>query len=147
MSYRLFKDCKGNYTLDNTWIRIFVTRLLAVKKTYVFQLRVGKCNTANNKNECKWSYFSLHHNMYFKGANSGQQSALSPCIQSVVTWMFTWLHHSVAHCNETSELEAPENLKWREAFFFIREIYGNRYIFLFTNKLAFFFLHFYLKEE
>lgn len=64
--------------------------------------------------------------MYFKGANSGQQSALSPCIQSVETWMFTWLH-SVAHCNETSELEAPENLKWREAFFFslevIREIY------------------------
>lgn len=50
MSYRLFKYCKGNYTLDNTWIRIFVTRLLAVKKTYVFQLRVGKCNTANNKN-------------------------------------------------------------------------------------------------
>lgn len=140
MSYRLFKDCKGNYTLDNTWIRIFVTRLLAVKKTYVFQLRVGKCNTANNKNECKWSYFSLHHNMYFKGANSGQQSALSPCIQSVETWMFTWLHHSVAHCNETSELEAPENLKWREAFFFHERnlclgTAGNRYIFLFTNKL------------
>lgn len=61
--------------------------------------------------------FFPHHNTYSSGANSGQQSALSPSIQSVESWCLYDCILFRAAIKLAQGRPSPEQLKWMGAAF------------------------------